>query len=175
MNKYEENLGSLCIGNKEFKGKYFTNGEIIQKIFDVVRRHFVLNDSLFGNYASHTMIIINSSKANIIVEKIKDFYDENNEDFYDIYLTTYEKTVNKQINETLLQKEVQIIKPSKVLYLGFDFDYPILALSKTDLDLLISNVESLNNVEIPKYKRVNKKFISLLKYVVEKESGSNME
>lgn len=168
MNKYEENINSLYTLNKEFKEKYFTNGEVIQKIFDVVRKNFILNDSLFGNYASDTMIIINGSINNIL-EKIKDFYDDNNADFYDIYLTLYEKTINEKINKTLLQKEIEIINPSKILYLGFDFDHPARALSKVDLDLFISGMDDSNKIETLEYESANKKFKSLLKYAVRKQ------
>jgi len=178
MNNYEKNINSLHIANKEIKDKYFANGEIIQKIFDVVRRNFMISDSLFGNYASDTIIIINSSSmtvTNIIAEKIKKFYDDNNADFYDIYLTIYEKTINEKINKTLLQKEIEIINPSKVLYLGFDFDYPISALSKVDLDLFISGIDDLNKIKTSEHEGVNKKFISLLKYAVKKNDKINMK
>lgn len=175
MNKYKESSNSLHIANKEIKDKYFTNGEIIQKIFDTVRKNFIVSDSLFGNYASDTMIIINGSMTtiNIIVEKIKDFYDDNNADFYDIYLTSYEKTINEKINKTLLEKEIQIINPSKVLYLGFDFDYPAHNLSKVDLDLLVLGIDDLNKMKTHEYECANKKFILLLKYAITKNNAVN--
>lgn len=171
MNKYEENSNSLCIANKEIKDKYFTNGEIIQKIFDVVRKNFIVIDSLFSNYSSDIMIIINCNMTiiNTITEKIKEFYDDNNEDFYDIYLTTYKKTINEKINKTLLQKEIEIINPSKALYLGFDFDCPTYSLSKVELDLFISGINDLSKMKKPEYECVNNKFISLLKYAITKK------
>ncbi|OOM46177.1 hypothetical protein CLBKI_51390 [Clostridium beijerinckii] len=87
MKNNEENFNSLHIVNKGIEDKYFANGEIIQKIFDVVRKNFILKDSLFGNYAADTIIAINlnESKLSIIEERIKEFYDRNGADFYDIY------------------------------------------------------------------------------------------
>lgn len=171
MNKYEENANSLCIVNEKIKNEYFVKGEIIQKIFNAVRKNFILNDSLFSNYASDVMIIINCSMdmVDIITAKIKEFYDENNADFYDIYLTTYEKTINEKINESLLRKEIEIINPNKILYLGFDFYYQSYALSKDDLDLFISGVDEINIIKALEYERVNKKFILLLKYAIAKK------
>lgn len=182
MHKYEKNSDSLDIVNKEIEDRYFTNGEIIQKIFDAVRKNFAVNDLLFGNYASDIMIIINGGmpEVNIIVEKIKDFYEENNADFYDIYLTTYRKTINEKINKALLQKEIEIINPSKILYFGFDLnhtsvDKPSFALSKTDLDLFISAVEDFNEKEKHEYEQINKKFNVLLKHAVTKDNKINLK
>lgn len=170
MNKYEENSNSLHIANKEIKDKYFANGEIIEKIFDAVRKNFMLNDSLFSNYASDTMIIINCSTdmTEILTEKIQEFYDDNNEDFYDIYLTIYAKTINEKINQTLLQKEIEIIKPSKVLYLGFD--YPIHALSKSELDLLLFGIDDTDKMKTIEYQFINEKFRELLQYAITKNN-----
>jgi len=171
MSSDENNLNSLCMESKESKYKYFTNGDLIQKIFDTVRKNFRVSDSLFGNYASDTMIIINGSMTmiDIIEEKIKKFYDDNNVDFYDIYLTIYEKTINEKINDTLIQKEIEIINPSKILYIGFDLDYPTIALSKVDLDLFISGIADSRKAETPEYECVNKKFTSLMEYGVTKK------
>ncbi len=171
MNKHEEKLNFLNIASKEIKDRYFTNGEIIQKIFDVVRKNFVLNDSLFGNYAADTMIAINFTgpKLNIIEDKIKEFYEKRDADFYEIYLTLYEKTNEDRINKTLLQKEIQIIKPGKIVYLGFDYNCSGYTLSKEELELLISDKTDTSD-----YKYVNEKFTYLMEYAALEDKMGNI-
>jgi len=166
MMNNEEKLKSLHIVNKKIKNRYFANGEIIQKIFDAVRKNFILKDSLFGNYAADTIIAINlnESKLSIIEERIKEFYDRNGADFYDIYLTLYEKTNDDRINKTLLQKEIEIIKPRKIIYLGFDYNCSGPTLSEKELEILVSGISDFNKNDTPEYKYVNDKFKLLMEY-----------
>ena len=149
------------------KDKYFRNGELIQKIFDAARKNFVVDDSVFGNYTSDTMIIIDcdSEEVDKVLDKIKDFYNRKNADFYETYLTLYRKTINEKINDVLIQKEIEIINPDKILYMEFHFDYPICALSKNESEVVISK-------NLDKYSSIHKKIICLLEDVfIEKEKA----
>ncbi|WP_459482588.1 hypothetical protein [Clostridium saccharoperbutylacetonicum] len=175
MKNNEENFNSLHIVNKGIEDKYFANGEIIQKIFDVVRKNFILKDSLFGNYAADTIIAINlnESKLSIIEERVKEFYDRNGADFYDIYLTLYEKTNDDMINNKLLEKEIQIIKPRKIIYLGFD-NCSGPALSEKELEILVSGISDFNKKDTPEYKYVNDKFKLLMEYAALENKMGNI-
>ena len=151
------------------KNKYFRNGEIIQKIFDAARKNFTVDDSVFGNYASNTMIIIecDSNETDIVLNKIKGFYNKKDTDFYEIYFTIYRKTINEKINNVLIQKEIEIINPDKILYMELDFDYPVCVLSKSDLEIIIPK-----NSDKPS--SAYKKIISLIEDVfIEKEKVYN--
>lgn len=122
------------------KDKYFRNGELIQKIFDAARKNFDFNDSVFGNYASNTMMIIecDSNEVDMVLDKIKEFYNDENADFYDMYLTLYKKTINEKINDALIEKEIEIINPDKILYMKLHFDHPTCVLSKDDSQICTS-------------------------------------
>lgn len=168
MNELENRVNELDDQNAAVAKKYFTNGDILQKIFDVVRKNFDIIEPM-GNYDSDIVILINDdlSLNNNVIKIIKKFYDVNNRNMYDTYITSYSKTSNDKINTTLVQKEISILKPRRVIYLGMNsLNGDNHFLNKVEFDLFKSSIGNADLIVTPEYAAVKNKFVQLMKYII---------
>lgn len=161
----EERLKELDDKDKQTVQKFFANSEILDKIFAVVRKNFELTEPM-GNYNSDLMIVVNDdiSLNNKVMQIVKAFFDTNGVNMYDTYITTYAKTNNDTINQTLIQKEIQVLAPRRIIGLGVDgCSY---SLTKTEYDLFKSCLGDAEKINTEEYKAIKVKFISLIKYII---------
>ena len=163
--KIEERLKELNEKDKQIVQKFFTNSEILDKIFAVVRKNFELIEPM-GNYNSDLMIVVNDdiSLNNKVIQIVKAFFDTNGVNMYDTYITTYAKTNNDTINQTLIQKEIQVLNPRRIIGLGVDGCSN--SLTKEEYNLFKSCLGDAEKINTEEYKAIKAKFISLIKYII---------
>lgn len=69
---------------------------------------------------SNVAIVVDHKFTNeFIMNSIKKLFESNNCNWYDVYITPFTKSENKNVNVRLLENELKIVQPKRVLYLGF--------------------------------------------------------
>ena len=165
MISLDDRLKEMSSEDKNTTERYFKNSEILQKVFNVVRKNFQLTDPI-GNYDSRLFLIINDdiSLNNPVIKIIKSIYECNNTDMYDTYITLYKKTNNKQINDMLIEKELQIMQPVKVVSLGYNYGSHYI--SEEDYLFFASCIGDKEKIKQQRYLKIKTQFIELLKYII---------
>ena len=132
--------------------KFFSNEEIINNMLDVVRKKYDITKESFGDFAPEVIYIYDFEKTSDYGFKlIKEFYEVNNRSIYNgVYVTSYNKTNNKALNDNILKKEISILKPERVINIS-------------DFKIHGSTVFTLNPCDLKK--------VSLFKYEKTKEDG----
>lgn len=168
MNELDRKMNELDKENADIAKKYFSNGTVLQQMFDVVRKKLEISEPM-GNYDSDIMIFIDDdlSLNNEVINMIKKFYDVNNKNMYDVYITSVHKTSNDKINSALAQKEIQILKPKRIIYLGVEpSNKNSHFISKVELDIFKKSIGHADLINTQEYVDVKNKFIKLMKYII---------
>lgn len=120
---YEEKLNTLTNEEKKKFEIYSKKQTLINMLYDKVFKKIKSEFFPFGNCNSNVLYVIDFKSTNDeFMEIIKQFYKNNNLDFYSCYYTSYNKTPKKELNDIILNKEIEIIKPNKIIFFGVD-DY----------------------------------------------------
>lgn len=169
MSDYENKLNNLNEQNKNLANNYFTKSEMLDKLFGVVRSKFEFKNS-FGNFNSNVVVVFDYDKLDDrIIKLIKKFYELNGQEFNNIYLTPYHKTINDAINTKLLSKELEIIKPDRVISLGHDIQNlcsESVCMNDADFKFYCECLEDKSKMASDQYKNVKTNFTSMMKYVI---------
>lgn len=141
-----EKLNSLSDFDKRSSYNYFVKQNAITKMLEMIRSKSPLRLNPFGNYNAKVSVIVDFGKTNDrAIELVKKFYVANKADFYSLYVTPYNKTANMAINKKLIEKEHEIIKPSRTVILG-DYDVNIqqdvFRVSKKDMDMILLCIDN---------------------------------
>lgn len=168
-NKMKDKLNMLDEKEKETAEQYFTKRHAIEALFSIIRTKFTFKEP-FGNYNSKVIIIVDFDKMDDkILKLIKRFYEINSQDFYNIYLTPYNKTGNNKIDDKLLEKEIELINPDRVISLGYDNLNLIsesMSMSKADYDYFYSCVGNKNLISSDEYKSKKVIFTDMMKFII---------
>lgn len=167
--KMKEKLNSINEEEKVAAEQYFTKRHAIESLFDVIRNKFKFKEP-FGNYNSKVIIVVDFDKMDDkIIKLIKRFYEINAKDFFDIYITPYNKTGHKAIDDKLLEKEVEFIKPDRIINLGYDglnLGSESMSMSKSDYDYFLSCVGNKDLILSDEYKARKLMFSGLMKFII---------
>lgn len=168
-NKMQEKLNSINEEERIAAEQYFTKRQAIESLFDVIRNKFKFKEP-FGNYNSKVIIVVDFNKMDDkIIKLIKRFYEINSKEFFDIYLTPYDKTGHKAIDDKLLEKEIEFIKPDRIISLGYDglnLGSESMSMSKADYDYFLSCVGNKDLITSDDYKAKKLVFSSLMKFII---------
>lgn len=103
---------------------YFTKRDAVKRVLDVLREKKVLKRSPFGNANGKVLFVVDFDKTNDpCIEIIKKYYEINNLDIYSSYFTQFNKTDSAKLNFGVLKKELEIIKPQRVIFIT-DIEMP---------------------------------------------------
>ncbi len=169
MSEYENKLNNLSENNKALASNYFTKAEMLEKLFGVVRSKFEFK-SPFGNFNSKVVVVLDYDKLDDkAIKLIKKFYELNGQEFNNIYLTPYHKTMNDAINAKLLSKELEIIKPDRVISLGHDIQSlcsESLSMSESDFKFYCECLNDKSKMKSNEYGVVKSSFTSMMKFII---------
>lgn len=169
MSDYENKLNNLEPSDKALANDYFTKAAILDKLFGVVRGKFEFKNP-FGNFNSKVIVVLDYNKLDDkVIKLIKKFYEINGQDFNNIYVTPYHKTMNEQINNKLLCKELEIIKPDRVLGLGIDnvnLGSESFNMNKSDFDFFNDCLGDAEKIKLDRYKAIKIIFSEIMKYAI---------
>lgn len=165
----QERLNSLDRDDKEFAEQYFAKRNAIDSLFNVIRSKFAFKEP-FGNYNSKVIIVVDFDKMDDkILKLIKRFYEINSKDFYDIYITPYNKTGNDKIDSKLLEKEIEFIQPERVISLGHDnlnLGSNSISMNKVDYDFFYNCIGHKDLISSDEYKSKKVMFTSMMKFII---------
>lgn len=177
-NDFKEKLSSLNDFDKRVSLNYFVKQSTITNMFEMIRKKAPLRLNPFGNYNAKVSIIVDFNKTNDrALDLLKKFYNANKVDFYSLYITPFNKTDNKAINKKLIEKEHEIIKPTRTVILGdFDVDLKqdVFKLSKKELDIIllcIDNKDIRANHE-EEFQRARSKFLEAIQFALYGEENA---
>jgi hypothetical protein len=169
MSEYENKLNNLSEDNKNLASNYFTKAEMLEKLFGVVRSKFEFK-SPFGNFNSKVVVVFDYDKLDgNIIKLIKKFYELNGQDFNNIYLTPYHKTINDAINAKLLSKELEIIKPDRVISLGHDIQNlcsESMCMNSADFKFYCDCLADKSKMTSKEYSIVKSSFTAMMKFII---------
>lgn len=116
--RFMNKLDTLDKTEKAICNNYFTKKEAIDKVLDVLRSKNLIKKSPFGNSNAKIFFVIDFDKTNDrCIELIKKYYEANKLDIYSTYFTPFSKTDNPKINFSVLSKELEILNPSRVVFI----------------------------------------------------------
>lgn len=104
---------------------FFTRQSLLDNVYDLVRRKYAMQITHFGSPNSKVIFFVDFENTNDdVLMLMKAFFDQNKLDFYSSIFVNVNKTDNKAMNEKIILKELEIIRPKRVVCLG-DFDIKI--------------------------------------------------
>lgn len=172
MSEYTEKIESLNEQDRILAKEYFTKAEMLEKLFGVVRSKFDFKNP-FGNFNSHVVVVFDYNKLDDkIIKLIKKFYELNGQEFLDIYITPYHKTTNDAINNKLLIKELEIMRPDRVISLGHDISNlcsESMSMNESDFKFYLECLEDKSKMTLEEYKGVRSSFSNLMKFIIKGE------
>lgn len=116
--RFMNKLNTLDKTEKAICSNYFTKREAVDKVLDVLREKNLIKRNPFGNANAKIFFVIDFDKTNDrCIELIKKYYEANKMDIYSTYFTPFSKTDNPKINFAVLSKELEILNPSRVLFI----------------------------------------------------------
>lgn len=122
--KFLDRVDNLDDNSKKLTYNYFTKFEAITNLLEIVLKKKKLIRGSFGNFNAKTVFIVNYDNTNDkIIEIIKKYYDANNADFYSLYVTSIDKFNDKELDLKILDKELKIINPNKIIVIGSDISF----------------------------------------------------
>lgn len=158
---FEDKISTLNNTDKIISMNYFTKFEDYTKLLEIVLEKKPLIRNSFGNYNAKTVFVVEFDNTNDpIIDLIKKYYNKNNRNFYSIYITPLSKFEDNVFDMKILTKELEIIKPKKIISLGVELQKASKSLSKDDLDaiklyLKDKSNENTSNFEIAKNNLIN--------------------
>ena len=170
MDKFKEKLNTLDDVHKRFSFNYFTKQEVLTNMTSMVSKSNKIIRSYFGNFNAKVCFVVDFDKTNdLIIDLIKKFYARNNAEFYSLYITSYNKFGKKDIDEKFLTKELEVINPSRVVFLGDTVSgkFDSINLNKDELNVLIDCLADKENTKKHNnYKEVRENFIECIKFAL---------
>lgn len=145
-NNFKEKISSLDNSNKILSMNYFNKFDSYTNLLNIVlsKKNIVRNS--FGNYNAKIVYIVEFDNTNDpIIDLLKKYYSKNNRNFYSVYLTPLSKFENRELDMKILIKELEIIKPRKIISLGVDFPKASKTLSEDDLKEIKKYLEDKSN------------------------------
>lgn len=140
--RFMNKLDTLDKTEKAICNNYFTKKEAIDKVLDVLRNNNLIKKSPFGNSNAKIFFVIDFDKTNDrCIELIKKYYEANKLDIYSSYFTPFSKTDNAKINFSVLSKELEILKPTRVLFITDN----VMPEMEGSVSMLRSELETLLN------------------------------
>lgn len=172
--KFLEKLDLIDENNKKISFNYFTKQEAITELYEIVMAKFKLNGcGHFGNYNAKVMFIVDFKNTNDkAIEIIKKFYEDNNANFYSLYITGINKFNNEKINIQVLNKEISIIKPSRIVILGSNIKLNLdeksyLSITYDELNTIIDCIDDGENIKkYSNFSEVRKNVINAFKFAI---------
>lgn len=116
--RFMNKLDTLEQAEKSACNNYFTKRDAIKRVLDVLREKRVLKRSPFGNANGKVLFVVDFDKtSDPCIATIKKYYEINNLDIYSSYFTQFNKTDSAKLNFGVLKKELEIIKPHRVIFI----------------------------------------------------------
>lgn len=168
---------NLSETEKEKYNKYFSKELIINKMLDVVRLKYETVAVPFGNFNSDSVIIVNFDTINDkVLSLINKYYSVNSKkiekNFFSFYYTQLNKTPSDKINRMFLFKELEAIKPKRIIFLGvepldfIDNSIEVKHLTKEKLETFLKYQNAEESKDNEQYELAKKEFVDCLNYAI---------
>lgn len=145
----ENKVNNLQGNDKAYANNYFIKRSMLDNLFDKVRSH--LKRESFGNANAKILFVIDfDSTGDNQLWLIKEIFKLNGYSPYNVYFTPINKTNNKELDKTILNKELEIIQPHRVI-----------VINDQDLDIQAKNKRFYDRQELDRF--VNRKELNIPK------------
>jgi hypothetical protein len=175
MSSYKDKLETLSAEDRELANSYFTKAYKVENMFEIVRKSLPIKDPI-GNFNSDIVCILDFDKVNDKVIRImQKVYEINHKNIFDIYITPFRKTTNMDVNNKLLQNELLIVSPKRIVSLGAEGIDPGMKLpsvehtywmSKERFDTFVECVGDAEKMKTPEYLKVKESFNEAMKFMI---------
>lgn len=171
MGKYEDKLETLQGGDKEFTDRYFKKTRAMDTLFQTVRKGMKCNNGI-GNFDSDVVCVVDFGSLNDkIIKVIKKFFEVNKQEFHNIYVTGYHKTISDKVNDKILAKELEIIKPKRVAVIGFDNitvddSIDFMSMPKSSYDIFYNSLGNAEAASSEEYQQTKIMFSQMMKFII---------
>lgn len=165
--KFNDKINSLTNIEKIISMNYFTKFEAITKLFEIVLSKKCIIRNSFGNYNAKVVIVVNFDNTNDpIIDLIKKYYDKNNRNFYSLYITPLAKFEDESIDMKILLKELEIIKPKKIISFGINLPQSSISLSENDLNEIKKYLKDKSNENTISFKNAKVNLINCIRFAM---------
>lgn len=165
--KFEDKISSLTNIDKIVSMNYFTKFEAYTKLLEIVVDKKPLVRNSFGNYSSKVVFVVEFDNTNDpIIDLIKKYYNSNNRNFYSIYITPLSKFEDNVLDIKILSKELEIIKPKKIISLGIDIPKSNKSLSKSDLYEILQYLKDKSNKDTENFKIAKNNLLDCMNFAM---------
>lgn len=100
--------------------RFLNKTEKMMGLFDFVasKGHQLLRTCNMNMGANIMIVVEHSTTDEVVLKKMKELIEKQGFNWYDVYLTQLSKTEKENVDMKILENEVKILEPKKIVYLG---------------------------------------------------------
>lgn len=167
MDKFNEKVNSLNNVDKIISMNYFNKFEAVTKLLEIVLSKKAIVRNSFGNYNAKVVIVVDfNNTSDPIINLLKNYYEKNNRNFYSLYITPIAKFEDETIDMKILLKELEIIKPRKIICLGMELKQASISLSEEDLNEIKKYLENKSNKGTTEFKNARTNLVNCIQFAM---------
>lgn len=164
---FDNKIKSLNNSNKILSMNYFRKFELYSKLLEIVLSKKSIIRNSFGNYNAKIVYIVEFDNTNDpIIDLLKKYYSKNNRNFYSLYITPLSKFEDKELDMKILTKELEIIKPKKIIAFGIDYPKASMVLSNDDLKEIKKYLDDKSNKDTVEFKKAKDNIINCINFAM---------
>ena len=115
----ENKINNLKGDDRVYANNYFLKRSLLDSLFDKVRSKLKVDS--FGNANAKVVFVLDFKRtSDKPIWIIKEFFNKNGFSPYNAYFTQINKTESNELNLAILQKELDIISPNRVVIINYD-------------------------------------------------------